>query len=769
MVLTDSEFRGNCLNAPSPEPSQPPMSVPLTASTASSRRSQEATSSSNPIPLGVLGFALVNLAALGLLPFLQLGDGSNIPRLALFLGRFHPVVLHVPIGMILLAIILEHAHVRGLRRWIPKIPAGTSTFLIFFAAMSASVSTVLGWMLSYSGGYEPVLLQRHFIAGLATGIGANLALLVKVIADARPTDRVARYAFQFILLGTGACLGLAGHWGASITHGEDYLTEYAPDSIRHLLGLPVRIDPANLPWKPLPERVAFNEVVEPILNDRCVSCHSGQKAKGGLRLDRYDLVMKGGNSGAAVVPSEPTKSLLLKYIDLPDDDEKHMPPKGKTQLTDDEQAVLAWWVGAGAPDEKTIGALAVPAAVQLAMERAVPEAIRQKEEAAERAQAEKVVAALGPLQKGLRGSLRLIVPGEPNLEYDAGADHAQVDDAQLRKLEPLGENMVLLDLSRTRISDAGLDAVAKMPKLTRLELQETNIGDAGLQQIVKLPALEVLNIYDTHVTDKGLAGLTTMAKLQRVYVGRTRVTATGIQNLRKRMPQVNVVEEEIAKVPPGAATTPLPEKKKPEAAKVAAPAPKAEPKAAAVIAHPPAAVPPAATKPVQPAQSPKPTTKTSPKAAPAALLPSAAPASKVPASTQGVHPVATVLPKAASPIASAATPISKVPVPSPSPQPAVKVSPKAVPVAAPISKAPVPSPATQPVAKVSPKAAPLISPAATPISKAPATSPAAQPVAKVPAKAVPAVSPLASPVSKTQAAEAKSTTVQAASATPATK
>jgi hypothetical protein len=501
-----------------------------------------AQSPHRPIPLVVLGLALLSLAILGSLPFLQLGDGTNIPRFALFLGRFHPVVLHVPIGMILLAILLEHAHFRGLRRWIPKVPPGTSTFLMFFAAMSATVSTVLGWMLSFSGGYDPALLQRHFIAGLATGIGANLALLVKLISDARPADCLARYGYQTLLLATGACLGLAGHWGASITHGEDYLTEYAPDSLRHLLGLPVRIDPADLPWKPLPERIAFNDVVGPILNDRCVSCHSGQKAKGGLRLDRFDLVMKGGNGGAAIVPGDPTKSLVSRYIDLPDDDEKHMPPKGKTPVTDDERAILDWWIGAGAPETTKIGDLNVPADVQLAMERTVPEAIRQKQEAALHAQAAKLAAALGPLQNSLHGSLRLIVPGVPNLEYSAGAAHAQVDDGELRQLGPVAENIVLLDLARTRITDAGLKSLPKMPNLTRLEIQETNTGDPGLEWVVSLPALEVLNLYDTQITDKGLARLASLEKLRRIYVWRTQVTDAGIQALHKRLPQLDIVQ-----------------------------------------------------------------------------------------------------------------------------------------------------------------------------------------------------------------------------------
>jgi uncharacterized membrane protein len=612
----------------------------------------------------VLGFVLLSLAILGLLPFLQLGDGTNIPRFALFLGRFHPVVLHVPIGMILLAILLEHAHFRGLRRWIPKVPPGTSTFLMFFAAISATVSTVLGWMLSFSGGYDPALLQRHFIAGLATGIGANLALLVKLLSDSRPADRLARYGYQTLLLATGACLALAGHWGASITHGEDYLTEYAPDSLRHLLGLPVRIDPADLPWKPLPERIAFDDVVGPILNDRCVSCHSGQKAKGGLRLDRFDLVMKGGNGGAAIVPGDPAKSLLSRYIDLPEDDDKHMPPKGKTQVTDDERAILDWWIEAGAPETKTIGDLNVPADVQLAMERTVPEAIRQKQEATLHAQAATLAALLGPMQKSLHGSLRLIVPGEPNLEYSAGVGHAQVDDGELRQLGPVAENIVLLDLARTHITDAGLQSLPAMPNLARLEIQETNTGDPGLQWVGNLPALEVLNLYNTHVTDKGLSRLASLKKLRRVYVWRTQVTEAGVQALHKRLPQLDIVRAEAvpkipAPAPMGTSGAPRPAKSAPPANTPAATHATAARAPALVSA--PASIPPVPkSQPVAPApasRSPVPQPGKTPR--PAESAPNAASAVSPLPPASNISPVLSLRPNPAPPRDASATPAAK--------------------------------------------------------------------------------------------------------------
>jgi hypothetical protein len=665
----------------------------MTAHAAVPQHPQGASSppASRPVPLAVLWFALLSLAILALLPFLQLGDGSNIPRFALFLGRFHPVVLHVPIGMILLAILLEHAHIRGLRRWIPKVAPGTATFLMVFAGLSATVSTVLGWMLSFSGGYDPTLLQRHFYAGLSTAIGANLALVVKLFSDAHPRSRGARIAYQVILLATGACLGLAGHWGASITHGEDYLTEYAPDSVRHLLGLPVRIDPANLPWKPLPDRIAFADVVGPLLNDRCVSCHSGQKAKGGLRLDRYDLVLKGGNTGPAVIPGDVDKSLLLKYIDLPEDDEKHMPPKGKTQLSDDEQAILAWWVGAGAPEEKTIGELSVPAAVQLAMEHAVPEAIRRKQEAAERAQAAAVAAALGPLKKNLHGSLRLIVPSEPNLEFSANPDNREVVDSDLRQLETVGPNLILLDVARSGITDAGLASLAKMPNLTRLEIPETDTGDTGLQWIGKLSALEVLNLYGTHVSDKGLALLASSPKLRRVYLGSTQVTEAGMDALRKRIPGIEIIgAAAVPKPTPSANPAIVP----PKMAAPAAPRPVAQPagKVAVKVAPPPvkaqpiqptpAAAAPVAAKPVSPALAPPPPQK-APRVSAQALLISQ-PAHPAPAKVSAVAPSPQLAPKAAaSALAEAAAP-SPASVPGPAkpfvsatpPQPAASSAPK---------------------------------------------------------------------------------------------
>ena len=92
----------------------------------------------------------------------------------------------------------------------------------------------------------------------------------------------------------------------------------------------------------------FTKQVRPILEANCFQCHShtGKKAKGGLVLDARASLVKGGDSGPAIVPGHPEKSLLIKAISYTDD-ELRMPPKGK--LPDAAIAVLREWIQRGAP------------------------------------------------------------------------------------------------------------------------------------------------------------------------------------------------------------------------------------------------------------------------------------------------------------------------------------------------------------------------------------------------------------------------------------
>lgn len=96
----------------------------------------------------------------------------------------------------------------------------------------------------------------------------------------------------------------------------------------------------------------FEKKIRPVLATECYKCHSAksQKIKAGLFLDSRDGVVKGGQSGPAIIPKQPQKSLLLKAINYSDAD-LQMPPKHK--LTARQIKDFETWIKMGAPDPRT--------------------------------------------------------------------------------------------------------------------------------------------------------------------------------------------------------------------------------------------------------------------------------------------------------------------------------------------------------------------------------------------------------------------------------
>ncbi|HTQ32158.1 MAG TPA: c-type cytochrome domain-containing protein [Opitutaceae bacterium] len=111
----------------------------------------------------------------------------------------------------------------------------------------------------------------------------------------------------------------------------------------------------------------FTGVVEPILARSCVSCHGEKKQKKNLRLDSLTAIMKGAKDGAVVVPGNADQSELTQRLHLDPDDDDHMPPKNKPQLTGREILILDWWINAGAPGDVPLTSLKVPGDVAAAI------------------------------------------------------------------------------------------------------------------------------------------------------------------------------------------------------------------------------------------------------------------------------------------------------------------------------------------------------------------------------------------------------------------
>ncbi|MBT6450170.1 MAG: hypothetical protein HOK62_05585, partial [Verrucomicrobiales bacterium] len=100
----------------------------------------------------------------------------------------------------------------------------------------------------------------------------------------------------------------------------------------------------------------FEAKIRPILVDNCYGCHGDGATKGGLDLSSKGGVLNGGNTGPAVVPNDPGKSVMVKRIkNLADP----MPPSNKDPLTDAQISELESWIRRGAPDPRTGKAVGV--------------------------------------------------------------------------------------------------------------------------------------------------------------------------------------------------------------------------------------------------------------------------------------------------------------------------------------------------------------------------------------------------------------------------
>lgn len=456
-----------------------------------------------------------------------------------WIGRFHPFVLHFPIVLLLVALAFEAARLPGLRRLLPRPDASTVTVTLAWGAAACTLAVGCGWLLAQSGGYAHDLLERHLWAGSATALGANLALIFRLSSNPIGTGVLNGLANAILTL-TCAVMTVAGHYGASLTHGETYLTEHAPDFIRELVGLKPKRIPDTAAPKPVEQRLLWDDVVQPILEDRCISCHNPGKAKGGLCLDSPAALLKGGASGPAIVPGQASDSLLLQRLKLAIDDDKHMPPNGKPQTTAEQVAALTFWIENGAPSDKLAGDFDLSAELRATLDSLLTPAQRQSLEAHAKAETATLEAALVALRASLPGRLACVVPGKPDLEYAPGIRAAEVGDAQLGALAPVAASVVALDLQQTQVTDSGLAGLAPFTKLRHLQLQNTALTDAGLEHLGKLPTLETVNLYATGVTDAGLQYLTGLTHLKKIHLWQSKVTADGARKLRDAIPGVEV-------------------------------------------------------------------------------------------------------------------------------------------------------------------------------------------------------------------------------------
>ncbi len=462
---------------------------------------------------------------------------------AVFFGRFHPVLVHLPIGFLFIAALLEI----GRRTGKIAVSESTVSFVLFWSAVSATFACIAGYLLSLGGGYDESLLSDHMWQGIGVAAFAWVAWLVK-------SDRFGEKipfgpAFYLPALGVATILTMtAGHDGGSLTHGDGYLTQYTPEPFRTLAGMPpLKEDITEIkPIANVQQAVVYKDIVQPILEMRCVQCHNEKKQKGDLRLDQFALMLKGGKAGPAFVSGKGAESDMIKRCMLPEGDDDHMPPKGKPQLSTDQIALLSWWIDQGAPTDKKVAELKMSEQVKPALASLGSGGNSNSQVAKNTESPVLKLKVSAPDEKDIEAlrKVGLIVNNlaqDQNLIEVSAVNAPNFSDGQIGLLLPLAEQIAWLKLGGTKITDAALKEIAKLKNLNKLHLEHTVVTDAGVANLKTLPYLEYVNIVDTKVSDAGLKNIAAMKGLRSVYVWKSSVTDSGVSQLHRLYPGLLVV------------------------------------------------------------------------------------------------------------------------------------------------------------------------------------------------------------------------------------
>lgn len=437
-----------------------------------------------------------------------------------FIGRFHPVLVHLPIGILLIGILLQ---------WLSafskyNISLDVVKIVLLIGTFTAILSCITGYLLSGSGDYDEDLVSWHMWMGIGVAFASLLFLQQVLTKKSGILNKLTSVSLLMLIV-------LTGHLGGSLTHGSDYLTSALNESGDTIA--------KRKPITNVQEAIVYDDVIQPLLQTKCYNCHNARKQKGGLRMDDVKLLMKGGKDGKVITPGNGDESELIKRVLLPEGDEHHMPPKSKPQLNEREIALIHWWIDGGADFAKKVKDLQQPEKIKpvlLALQK------RPQPKAPATVPTTPVAKGDETAIKALKDLGAVVVPVAQGSNYLMAnfVTVPNLHDSDLKVLSPLKKQLVWLKLNDAKISDQALATIGECTNLTMLYLNNTSITDKGIAALKGLDSLQLLSIVDTHTTASGITRLASLKKLHSIYAYQTGVKENDVALLRKSFPKTMI-------------------------------------------------------------------------------------------------------------------------------------------------------------------------------------------------------------------------------------
>ncbi|XAL98944.1 hypothetical protein OT109_15320 [Phycisphaeraceae bacterium D3-23] len=480
-----------------------------------------------------------------------------------YLGRFHVVTLHLPIGLLVGAFVLE---LLGMFRRTRGYDVATATTLVL-GTLGALVAITLGLFLEEKHGsdYDALTMVWHKWLGIAMGVLALLATILKIAAIRKQWDDGERGPGGFSLLGArlsvigfAVLLPVVGHLGGNMTHTRGHLVDNAPINIPDRIAYFPHDPPAQASGGtggdggPVAGTVEARWIsdIQPIMDAHCTQCHGDSKQNADLRLDSLEHALQGSEYGQVIEQGRPELSRMYQVVCLHPDDDYFMPP-GKPGLDLAQMRTLALWItdsidlGKAPPADGTTGG-----------------GTQDGGDPTPAGPAYDTVAADRLLSLGT--SVAPEAQGSDYVNISFANQRGPIAPEALATLAPLADHIKRLDLSNSGVTDADLGNLPDLPALERLYLKDTAITDAGLADLPEMFSLTYLNLFGTQITDAGLEHLEDIVTLEKVFLSETGVTLEGVQQLREALgDEVEVVFDDtvglIGAADSAAATNPADE------------------------------------------------------------------------------------------------------------------------------------------------------------------------------------------------------------------
>ena len=443
-----------------------------------------------------------------------------------FLGSLHPLVVHLPIGFVLLTIIFE---------FFTDSKSIVQNRIIslgwFFTFISSLIASVFGWFLGDNGYYLEAQINIHRWSGV---LFAVICFLVWVYKLLNLPSNTFLYRFRNIIVVT--LLTVTGHYGGSMTHGEDYLTESLPKTIKEKIGDDYE-EISTISSRSIDSLFVYEDLIHPFLEDKCMACHNNENTSGGLNMTVFELLVKGGENETGITKGNAFKSSVFNRVTMSQRNKKFMPPTG-IPLSFDQAKILESWIEEGAKLQQPITSFREDSKIQKLLLHLYELDIREK-------------PFLETLVLEDLSEKDLIYLENENFEFRYLSNKNAVLDLKyvggnikkenLKSLDQIKEHIVWLSIIGSNLSDDEMAYLANLKNLTRLKIQKNLISNKGVNFLEGLDNLAELNLYGTRITDASFEVFSKMKGLKKLFLWKTRVTKKEVAKFAAQYPNIEVM------------------------------------------------------------------------------------------------------------------------------------------------------------------------------------------------------------------------------------